>query len=131
MKFLILISFSNGLFLQLERIRNSIRLCGQKHIFITNIEATTHNIALYGSNTIDLNDSTSLNLSGRWNWASLKMEDQYGTALEGHHFFNEFNPGVASDPDFNMKLWKLGIRVFKGINKFKGLFLQALPTGLG
>ena len=34
-------------------------------------------------------------------------------------FSNEFNPGVASDPDFNMKLWKLGIRVFKGINKFK------------
>ena len=23
------------------------------------------------------------------------MEDQYSTALEGHHFFNEFNPGVG------------------------------------
>ena len=23
------------------------------------------------------------------------MEDQYGTALEGHHFFNEFNPGIG------------------------------------
>ena len=66
-----------------------------ENIFITNIEATTHNLALYGSNTIDLDDVTSLNLSGRWNWASLKMEDQYGTALEGHHFFNEFNPGVG------------------------------------
>lgn len=66
-----------------------------ENIFITNIEATTHNLALYGSNTIDIDDSTSLNLSGRWNWASLKMEDQYGTALEGHHFFNEFNPGVG------------------------------------
>ena len=66
-----------------------------ENIFITNIEATTHNLALYASNTIDLDDVTSLNLSGRWNWASLKMEDQYGTALEGHHFFNEFNPGVG------------------------------------
>ena len=37
LKFLILISFSNGLFLQLERIRNSIRLCGQMCIFITNV----------------------------------------------------------------------------------------------
>ena len=37
-------------------------------------------------------DLTSLNISGRWNWASLKMEDQFGTALEGHHFFNRFNP---------------------------------------
>ena len=66
-----------------------------ENIFITNIEATTHNLAIYGSNTIDLDDATSVNLSGRWNWASLKMEDQYGTALEGHHFFNEFNPGVG------------------------------------
>ena len=65
-----------------------------ENIFITNLEATTHNLALYGSNTIDLDDATSLNLSGRWNWASLKMEDQYSSALEGHHFFNEFTLGL-------------------------------------
>ena len=23
------------------------------------------------------------------------MDDQYSTALEGHHFFNEFNPGIG------------------------------------
>ena len=34
-------------------------------------------------------------------------------------FSEEFNPGVASDPDFNMKLWREGIRIFKGINNFK------------
>ena len=34
-------------------------------------------------------------------------------------FSEEFNPGVASDPDFNMKLWKEGVRIFKGINNFK------------
>lgn len=66
-----------------------------ENIFITNLEATTHNLAFYGSNTVDLDDVTSLNLSGRWNWASLKMDDQYSTALEGHHFFNKFNPGVG------------------------------------
>ena len=31
----------------------------------------------------------------------------------------EFFPGSGSDPDFNMKLWNLGIRIFKGINDFK------------
>jgi len=31
----------------------------------------------------------------------------------------EYFPGTGSDPDFNMKLWKLGIRIFKGINEFK------------
>ena len=44
--------------------------------FITNLESTSHNIGLYGSNTIDLDDTTSLNFSARWNWASLEMNDQ-------------------------------------------------------
>jgi len=29
----------------------------------------------------------------------------------------EFSPGLYSDPDFSMKLWKSGIRLFKGIGK--------------
>jgi glycosyltransferase involved in cell wall biosynthesis len=29
----------------------------------------------------------------------------------------EFSPGMYSDPDFSMKLWKLGVRLFKGIGK--------------
>ena len=31
----------------------------------------------------------------------------------------EFFPGSGSDPDFNMKLWNSGVRIFKGINNFK------------
>ena len=34
-------------------------------------------------------------------------------------FSEEFFPGTGSDPDFNMKLWNIGIRIFKGINNFK------------
>ena len=30
-------------------------------------------------------------------------------------FSVEFSPGLGSDPDFNMKLWKLGVRLFKGL----------------
>ena len=29
----------------------------------------------------------------------------------------EFSPGMYSDPDFSMKLWKAGIRLFKGVGK--------------
>jgi len=29
----------------------------------------------------------------------------------------EFSPGMYSDPDFSMKLWKMGIRIFKGVGK--------------
>lgn len=29
----------------------------------------------------------------------------------------EFSPGMYSDPDFSMKLWKVGVRLFKGVAK--------------
>ena len=32
-------------------------------------------------------------------------------------FSEEFSPGLGSDPDFNMKLWNLGVRFFKGLGK--------------
>jgi len=32
-------------------------------------------------------------------------------------FSLEFSPGLGSDPDFNMKLWKIGVRLFKGLSK--------------
>jgi glycosyltransferase involved in cell wall biosynthesis len=32
-------------------------------------------------------------------------------------FSEEFSPGLGSDPDFNMKLWINGIRLFKGLGK--------------
>ena len=33
-------------------------------------------------------------------------------------FSEEFNPGMGSDPDLNMKLWQEGVRIFKGLSKF-------------
>ena len=34
-------------------------------------------------------------------------------------FSEEFNPGIGSDPDLNMKLWQSGVRIFKGLNNFR------------
>jgi len=34
-------------------------------------------------------------------------------------FSEEFTPGLGSDPDFNMKLWQLGVRLFKGLGKVR------------
>ena len=34
-------------------------------------------------------------------------------------FSEEFDPGMGSDPDLNMKLWQTGVRIFKGLSKFK------------
>ena len=32
-------------------------------------------------------------------------------------FSEEFSPGLGSDPDFNMKLWNIGVRLFKGLSR--------------
>ncbi len=43
-------------------------------------------------------------------------------------FSEEFFPGTGSDPDLNMKLWKAGIRIFKGINDFKVYHFGSIVT---
>ncbi len=43
-------------------------------------------------------------------------------------FSEEFNPGIGSDPDFNMKLWEKGVRIFKGLNDFKVYHFASLTT---
>jgi len=63
-------------------------------------------------------------------YKSINFYDHQGTHFAPHlvtkrmwdkvgGFSEEFNPGMASDPDFNMKLWKEGVRIFKGLNNFK------------
>jgi len=48
----------------------------------------------------------------------------------------EFSPGLYSDPDFSMKLWKMGIRLFKGVEKsrvyhFGSISLKRIKTNKG
>ena len=40
----------------------------------------------------------------------------------------EFHPGMYSDPDFAMKLWSLGIRLFKGLGESKVYHFSRLST---
>ena len=47
-------------------------------------------------------------------WApSLIPKDTY---IKVGGFSEEYGPGLGSDPDFNMKLWKIGVRLFKGLS---------------
>lgn len=41
----------------------------------------------------------------------------------------EFSPGMSSDPDFSMKLWKEGVRYFKGLGTSRVYHFQAKSTG--
>ena len=43
-------------------------------------------------------------------------------------FSEEYYPGTGSDPDLNMKLWKKGVRIFKGINDFKVYHFGSIVT---
>ncbi|HEY0741460.1 MAG TPA: glycosyltransferase [Chryseosolibacter sp.] len=40
----------------------------------------------------------------------------------------EFSPGMYSDPDFSMKLWKYGVRIFKGVGASKIYHFQSKST---
>ena len=43
-------------------------------------------------------------------------------------FSEEYFPGTGSDPDLNMKLWQIGVRIFKGINNFKVYHFGSVVT---
>jgi glycosyltransferase involved in cell wall biosynthesis len=59
-------------------------------------------------------------------WSPLCVHIDTWNKIAG--FSEEFNPGIGSDPDFNMKLWCIGVRIFKGINKFKVYHFGSLTT---
>ena len=52
------------------------------------------------------------NLQGS-TWAPTIVHKDIWNSVKG--FSEEFFPGSGSDPDFNMKLWKIGVRLFKGL----------------
>lgn len=41
----------------------------------------------------------------------------------------EFSPGMYSDPDFSMKLWEMGIRLFKGVGRSRVYHFGGKSTG--
>ncbi|MCB0755391.1 MAG: glycosyltransferase family 2 protein [Flavobacteriales bacterium] len=41
----------------------------------------------------------------------------------------EFSPGLYSDPDVSMKLWKQGVRVFKGLGESRSYHFMSKSTG--
>ncbi|GJE15383.1 TonB-dependent receptor [Methylobacterium marchantiae] len=51
---------------------------------------------IYLQNNTDLTDRLTLTLQGRFNMAKIILQDQIGTALNGNHYFQRFNPGVGA-----------------------------------
>jgi len=59
-------------------------------------------------------------------WAPHLVHKEMWNKVGG--FSEEFFPGTGSDPDLNMKLWKEGVRIFKGINAFKVYHFGSIVT---
>ena len=59
-------------------------------------------------------------------WAPHLIHKEMWNKVGG--FSEEFFPGTGSDPDLNMKLWKQGVRIFKGINNFKVYHFGSIVT---
>tara|TARA_B110000285_G_C15065060_1_gene584631 strand:+ start:410 stop:1255 length:846 start_codon:yes stop_codon:yes gene_type:complete len=74
-----------------------------------------------GSNYKDFNETKLLseNLKINYNdfqgthWQPALLTKKIWDKVGG--FSEEFSPGMGCDPDLNMKLWKEGIRIFKGL----------------
>ncbi len=73
-------------------------------------------------------------------FSSFPMEDWSGATaapnLVSRRLWNlvggysiELSPGMASDPDFSMKLWQYGVRYFKGLSRSRAFHFQCKSTG--
>lgn len=73
-------------------------------------------------------------------FASLPMEDWQGATWPPNivhrdvwdlvkGYSEEFSPGMYSDPDFSMKLWQAGVRLFKGIAASRVYHFGTKSTG--
>ena len=78
-----------------------------------------------GTNSETFNEEKLINNLNKLNyidyqgshWAPHLIHKKMWDKIGG--FSEEFNPGIGSDPDLNMKLWLNGVRIFKGIGAFK------------
>ena len=73
------------------------------------------------------------------NFDDLKFQDLQGSHWAPHliprdlwervgGFSEEFNPGFASDPDLNLKLWMAGNRIFKSVSKSRVYHFGSVTT---
>ena len=105
------------------------------HISDKNGKGTPNHIHFNAGEDIDTFDEKKLlenfekldfyDLQGS-HWAPHVIHKDIWNKIGG--FSEEFNPGFGSDPDLNMKLWQLGVRIFKGVNKSRIYHFGSLTT---
>ena len=109
-----------------EVLKNEIDSIGHNNFYLSGTMMHSGQIPLECGNDInDFDEKKFLNNYKKFNyydfqgstWAPTLVHKDTWNKVGG--FSEEYFPGTGSDPDFNMKLWNEGIRIFKGINNFK------------
>ena len=109
-----------------EVLKNEIDSIGHNNFYLSGTMMHSGQIPLECGNDInDFDEKKFLNNYKKVNyynfqgstWAPTLVHKDTWNKVGG--FSEEYFPGTGSDPDFNMKLWNKGIRIFKGINNFK------------
>ncbi|WFU19352.1 TonB-dependent receptor [Bradyrhizobium sp. CB3481] len=59
------------------------------------LRATNRYTGLYALDTFDVTDRFSISAGGRFNYASINLQDLIGTDLNGSHTFSRFNPMIG------------------------------------
>src|SRR3954463_7432636 len=68
------------------------------------LRATNRYSGIYALDTFDVTDAFSISGGGRYNYASINLQDQIGTDLNGSHTFSRFNPMVGGTYKINPEL---------------------------
>ena len=68
------------------------------------LRATNRYNGIYALDTFDVTDAFSISGGGRFNYASINLQDQIGTDLNGSHTFSRFNPMIGGTYKINPEL---------------------------
>ena len=118
-----------------ELLKKEIELIGHNNFYLSGTMINKGQIDFNCGNTADeFNEKKFLDNYKDYNyydfqgstWAPHLIHKDIWNKVGG--FSEEFYPGTGSDPDLNMKLWKIGVRIFKGINDFKVYHFGSIVT---
>ena len=120
-----------------DALINEIKAHNHSNFYLTGImiEKTNGHINYnFGSNYLDFNEKSLLKMYNSFSYHDIQGADKNPSLIHKNTWKNvngmslEFNPGDGSDPDFICKLWKSGIRIFKGISNFRVYHFGSITT---
>ena len=118
-----------------ETLFNEVKKIGHNNFYLSGTMMHAGQISFdCGDNASNFDENKFLNSYKYFNyfdfqgstWAPHLIHKDLWNKVGG--LSEEYFPGTGSDPDLNMKLWKEGVRIFKGLNDFKVYHFGSIVT---